>query len=72
MRLSRCGQVVAQSLCAQLANMECRTDVAYRGNALCGEVSSEHLCGAFSKRIGHGSTMWAGHGRRLRSTDDHH
>jgi hypothetical protein len=63
---SGCGKVLAQPLCARLANMERGTDGTYRGNSLSCQVSREHHCGLLSKRINHGRTiMWARSGRRV-------
>ena len=74
MRIGGCGQVLAQSLCARLANMERCTDGTDRGNAIGRQIGREHHRGLPSKRIDRWHTaMRARHSqRRLRATDDHH
>jgi hypothetical protein len=68
-----CGKVLAQPLCARLANMERGTDGTYRGNSLSCQVSREHHCGLLPKRINHGRTiMRARSGRRRRRRTNHH
>lgn len=71
MRIGGC-KVLAQPLCARLANMKRRPDGTYRGNAISCEFSSEHRRGVLSKRIGHGRViMWAsGRARHQSLTGD--
>ena len=57
MRTGGCGKVLAQPLCARLANVERGTDGTYRGNSLSCQVSREHHCGLLPKRINHGRTI---------------
>ena len=57
MRLGGCGKVLAQPLCAYLADMQHGTDSSYRGNTINCQFGCEHHCGALPKRIGHGHVV---------------
>lgn len=73
MPIGGCGQLLAQSLGARLADMQRSPDGSYRGNTISCQFSREHDCGLLSKRIGHRCTIVRARlGRRLRVTDDHH
>lgn len=57
MRIGGSGKVLAQPLCARLANMQRCPDGTYRGNAIGCQFSRECHCGLLSKRIGRGRTI---------------
>jgi hypothetical protein len=67
-----CSKVIAQALCAWLADMELSTDGTDRGNPVSRKLFSEHLGGLFLQLVRTMPTAGRGVLQYLRTADDHH